>query len=283
MTHDKYDTIYDKTSRPMRKDGRRKAWELVFGKSQEELALEKKIADNKRASRYSRGKLGQTIKMETELLDNVYTARFIMGGAKPMHALIDTATEVTAVNSLNCTRCSDGDGYENQEAVRSGAAVVFDDIVRVNYGAGTFIGNMAIDQICLTLGECLNDYKFLFVRDYTGMELSKDIDAIFGWARPNQPIQLNPSITPSNDPKFMLQAMQDQQFGTDFTTRFRKGFISWIDVGGFSARQVKGDRVTLNVRSDFFWSMASYGVRYGIDNSNAFKFPFTEQAVFLDG
>ena len=80
----------------MRKNGSRKAWELVFGKSEEELALEKKIADNKRASRYSHGRLGQTVKMETELYD-AYTARFIMGGAKPMHALIDTATEVTAV------------------------------------------------------------------------------------------------------------------------------------------------------------------------------------------
>jgi len=30
----------------MRKDGSRQVWEYIFGKSQEELDLEKKVADN---------------------------------------------------------------------------------------------------------------------------------------------------------------------------------------------------------------------------------------------
>ena len=55
----KYDPMLDKTSRPMRKSGNRQAWEYIFGKSQQELDLEKKVADNKRAVRsFGRGRLG---------------------------------------------------------------------------------------------------------------------------------------------------------------------------------------------------------------------------------
>ena len=60
--------MIDKTSRPMRKNGNRQAWEYIFGKSQQELDLEQKVADNRRAVRsFGRGRLGQTVKIETDL------------------------------------------------------------------------------------------------------------------------------------------------------------------------------------------------------------------------
>ena len=55
-------------------------------------------------------------------------------------------------------------------------------------------------------------------------------------------MKLNPSITPESDPKFMLEELKDQNFGSDFTTRFRLGYVSWIDIGGYSDRQMKGER-----------------------------------------
>ena len=84
-------------------------------------------------------------------------------------------------------------------------------------------------------------------------------------------MQLNPSITPDNDTRFMLEALADQQFGSDFTTRFRTGYVSWIDIGGYSSRQMNGERVTINCQNDFFWSMANYGVKFGIDDAFAYK------------
>ena len=66
--NNKYDSMIDKTSRPMRKNGNRQAWEYIFGKSQQELDLEQKVADNRRAMRsFGRGRLGQTVKIETDL------------------------------------------------------------------------------------------------------------------------------------------------------------------------------------------------------------------------
>ena len=52
------------------------------------------------------------------------------------------------------------------------------------YGVGSFFGEYHKDSICLDLGECLEDFKYLSVHDYIGFEPSEDTDAIFGWARP---------------------------------------------------------------------------------------------------
>lgn len=78
---------------------------------------------------------------------------------------------------------------------------------------------------------------YLLVSDQVGFNNSQDINAIFGWARPDRPMQLNPGHTPdSSDTPFMLKALESNQFGSDFTTRFRRGYVSWIDIGGASNR-----------------------------------------------
>ena len=43
---------------------------------------------------------------------------------------------------------------------------------------------------------------YLLVNEQQGFSLSDDlngISGIFGWARPNRPMQLNPSVTPEGD------------------------------------------------------------------------------------
>lgn len=153
-----------------------------------------------------------------------------------MYALVDTATEVTAVAGVNYTSYA-GEKYDPKNAIEDGQATVSARNITVDYGTGYFVGNSATDDVCLVLGECLEDFRYLLVNDIKGFNVSADINGIFGWARPDRSMQLNPSITPdSNDTSFMLKAMQDQQFGSDFTTRFRKGYVSWIDVGGASER-----------------------------------------------
>ena len=117
------------------------------------------MADNKRAMRsFGRGRLGQTVKIEANLYDRYgYAARFIMGGAKSMYALVDTATEVTAVSGVNCTSCY-GDLYDPKNAIEDGQATVSERNITVPYGTGQFIGNVATDDVCLVLGECLEDF-----------------------------------------------------------------------------------------------------------------------------
>ena len=129
---------------------------------------------------------------------------------------------------------------------------------------------------------------YLLVDEMTGFQLAADdvngISSIFGWARPNRTMQLNPSMTPEGDVfPFMLQSMRDQQFGSDFTTRFRKGYVSWIDVGGASERQKKGTPVTFNLSSDFFWSISTDGIRFGQDKADFFTWSTTEQGVWTYG
>ena len=75
------------------------------------------------------------------------------------------------------------------------------------YGNGTFTGQYATDHVCLVLGECLERFEYLSVNSYTGFNLTEDINGLFGWARPNRTMQLNPSATPESNPEFMLTAM----------------------------------------------------------------------------
>ena len=92
---------------------------------------------------FGRGRLGQTVKIEADLYDQYgYAARFVMGGQKTMYALVDTATEVTAVNGVNCTSCN-GDLYDPTFTIEDGVAFVSEKNITVPYGTGQFIGNQA--------------------------------------------------------------------------------------------------------------------------------------------
>ena len=51
---------------------------------------------------------------------------------------------------------------------------------------------------------------YLLVSDQRGFNVSADINAIFGWARPDRPMQLNPGHTPDVDKAhFMLKALEE--------------------------------------------------------------------------
>jgi len=67
---------------------------------------------------------------------------------------------------------------------------------------------MAKDKLCLELNQCF-DVDYLYVSDSTGNS-DVNVDGIIGLARPNQPIKLNPSVTPKGD-TFMLGSMEPGQ------------------------------------------------------------------------
>lgn len=53
-----------------------------------------------------------------------------------MYALVDTATELTAVNGVNCTKCA-GDLYDPKDAIADGQASVDQNrTTTVPYGKG---------------------------------------------------------------------------------------------------------------------------------------------------
>ena len=89
---------------------------------------------------FGRGRLGQTVKIEADLYDQYgYAARFVMGGQKTMYALVDTATEVTAVAGVNCTSCN-GETYDPRSSIQDGQGSVSGRNITVPYGTGQFVG-----------------------------------------------------------------------------------------------------------------------------------------------
>ena len=95
-------------------------------------------------------------------------------------------------------------------------------------------------------------------------------------------MMLNPGLEPNvNQNQFMLKAFEDSGFGSAFSTRFRKGYASWVDFGNFKEREVKnGSRFTGTLNDDHFWSTGVDGIKFGKDSKDAYKWSNTPQGVF---
>jgi hypothetical protein len=56
-----------------------------------------------------------------------------MGGRQSMNAIVDTATDLVAVQGDECNNCT-GNTYDLREQVENGRATVDDEISTVTYG-----------------------------------------------------------------------------------------------------------------------------------------------------
>ena len=134
----------------------------------------------------------------------------------------------------------------------NGKATLGTETYKENYGAQSFSGRLAKDDICFQLGKCIN-LDFMYI-DNT-LDLNEDVDSIIGFARADERFLLAPGSA-KND-KFdanVLAALKNYGEETVFSTRFQRDFISWIDIGTPDSNQSKGEPVSLNTFDDFFWS-----------------------------
>ena len=196
-----------------------------------------------------------------------------------MAAIIDTATDLVAVEGSDCLRCQSRT-YDIKENIDSGIATVESGTVIERYGEAQIIGQYAKDDFCFQLGKCVN-LEFLYITDQ-GV-LDKNVDAIVGFARPDHPFLLAPGSVRSDQTMF-LEVFRDTFFGEEpfFSTRFQRDYISWIDIGMPDESQSKSEPVTIDCFDDFFWSMALQGVRFGTSSDMAFTFNLMEHGAQIN-
>ena len=154
-----------------------------------------------------------------------------MGEKQQMYGIIDNATDLVAVQGVDCDDCA-GSKYDIYETMAAGGASwthESEDLHAVSYGELEMKGWYATDKICLQLGKCV-DLEFLFVAEIE-QELPQGIDAILGFARPDQELRAAPKLTP-DEHDFFLSALGESNEKM-FSTRFQRGLISWIDIGVF--------------------------------------------------
>ena len=72
--------------------------------------------------------------------EDLFTSTFFMGGNLQMNAIIDTATDFNAVNSVNCPTCGSDQKYDIEANLANGSAFLDQDIVTETYGKSEFIG-----------------------------------------------------------------------------------------------------------------------------------------------
>ena len=128
-------------------------------------------------------------------------------------------------------------------------------------------GAWATDKICLELNKCV-DVDLFYISEESF--LPEDVDAILGFARPDQDMLLNPSATPKDRDYYLTALGAGEE--TMFSTRFRAGFVSWIDIGAPDAAQNTTEPIGIDIVDDYFWSVSNEGVRIGETEGGAFTF-----------
>lgn len=98
-----------------------------------------------------------------------------------MNAIIDSATDLVAVQGLECNNCT-GQQYDLLDNVLKGRASIEDENTTVSYGDYDFHGAWAKDRFCLSIQYCVDDFEFFYIMD-TEHSLSVNHDALLGMAR----------------------------------------------------------------------------------------------------
>lgn len=139
-----------------------------------------------------------------------------MGRKLLLYAIIDTATELVAVEGKPCFNC-EYPTYDIEPSVQAGTAYLSNSVESVQYGQTIFRGSWARDKICVSLASCV-DLDFFYITNQNGMP--DKIDAILGFARPKHDIRLAPERTPRQY-DYYLQAISESSEEAMFSTRYR--------------------------------------------------------------
>ena len=104
-----------------------------------------------------------------------------MGNKLSLKAIIDSATDMNAVEGEDCVNCA-GLKYDISSNVDAGSAQISDLQDTWSYGVAKLTGREAVEKFCFQLGKCV-EIDFLDIDNHNAMD--KEIDAIVGFARPN--------------------------------------------------------------------------------------------------
>ena len=196
-----------------------------------------------------------------------------------MSGVVDNATDLVAVEGINCGSCN-GSVYDISGNVDLGKATIDSDIVVERYGQNLLKGNYAKDDFCFQLGKCVS-LEFLYIEEQDFFDA--DVDAILGFARPDKKFLLSPgAVKRPNLSTMFLSALSDYGEEPFFSTRFQRDFISWIDIGTPDLKQNKTESIYIDVFDDFFWSTTLQGVRYGTRRDKAFTFGQMDEGTQIE-
>ena len=214
----KYGSIISQLNKEKYKSPETKLYEKIFGAEEE---------TPQRSNRHFR--LGAQQAIVTNQKEDLFTTAFYMGGKQQMSAIVDTATDLVAVEGASCTFCTfTGETYDIEGNLDNGKATLESNDVQENYGEAKLTGRMATDDFCFQLGKCVN-LDFLYI-DMS--ELHEDTSAIIGFSRADHKFLLAPgSVKRDQFDTNVLSALKDYGEETFFSTRFQRDFISWIDIG----------------------------------------------------
>ena len=217
----KYGSIVSKINKEPYKTPATRLYEKVFGEPEEK-------SQRKSVSK----RLGASQAVVTNSKDDLFTAAFYMGGKQQMNAIIDTATDLVAVEGFPCDNCN-GDVYDISGNIDSGKATLEPTDVVEQYGEAYLWGKYANDEFCFQLGKCFN-LDFLYMNAQSALD--PDVDAILGFSRYHQYSFLlggdGGKVGHANlNTTFLSELTNNGNDESVFATRFQREYISWVDIG----------------------------------------------------
>lgn len=101
-----------------------------------------------------------------------------------MDVIFDNASDWLVIEGSECTQC-EGNTYDVGSS--SASRKVGLDYSERSYGNVGMVGSEWVDQVCVTLQACINDFEFFLISEQNG--LKNPIDGVLGLAR-NKPFFL---------------------------------------------------------------------------------------------
>ena len=122
-----------------------------------------------------------------------------MGSAQQvLDVIYDNASDWLVLEGAACTNC-DGKTYDIEGS--TAARQVGIDFSQRAYGQTTMSGTEWVDQVCVTVNACINEFEFFLIYQQEG--LKDPVDGVLGLAR-NKPFFLNREQGTNRGPSYMM-------------------------------------------------------------------------------
>ena len=192
----------------------------------------------------------------------MWTGSVYMGSQnQALDVIFDNASDWLVLEGSSCTNC-DGSTYAIENSTE--ARQVGLDYSSRSYGTTEMTGTEWVDQVCVTLQACINEFEFFLIKEQQGLQ--DPVDGVLGLAR-NQPFFLANDQGTNRGPSYMM-AMENANLISENTFSFSMapyGTDSAMDFGTPKESRMRDpeEMQWLSLNSDYFWSAHCRGFALG--------------------
>lgn len=146
------------------------------------------------------------------------TEIFVGDSNTAIPVLMDTATDLFAIDSDDCDGSCTGITASQSSTTADDGTVAQPIVTQVSYGERALVGELVQGKICLDQDNCVEQFDFLYLIEPSTQYFDPSISGVMGLARPHRfALKKDQKIDYS---RFIMEAVSD---ATIFTLSFNSG------------------------------------------------------------